>query len=1067
MKKSIIALLLIISMLSTTFTGFSISVFATENNIISEIESFPEIISEEEIRENGYVSRATNMENDLYTLAFRNEDGSNTLRVYSHPVKYIDQDGKTRDITLNLKNGENAYVTEANSIITEFPHDLSDGISMRFDNYFINMTPTFGIQNQNSAVYCEDDETVTYVCDESTSIVYALTYAGYKEDIVVNEYTGVTEYSFMLDTDGLQLVSENGSLNLRNSEGVVACLGDVIIFSATERNNTTGTMSYEVIEANEQYLVTINIDSQYLLNADYPIRIDPTVEVNFDYYGAGAIEDVTINEYTTFSGTSGSLFVGRHPAGSLSRVLMRFPNLDIPVTSPDHVTSAYVEIRDLMCQGNEDITIDCHIYDNSAAAWNESTTTTWNSVGTNYLGAKMDSKLISYGQGNVGSHRYSFNITSAAKAWVSGTQSPSKGIVFKASDSFEDQTGDNIKLWYKTFASYNRSGYKPSLTINYSGGDGWGNYYYNATTIPLNSKLSGGINNTADVDMFKFTAPATAYYRFETLGSLDTVGTLYELNGTTLVQLKNNDDFDYPDNGRNSLIYYKLNAGDVVYWRVRGYGINTGNYTAQVTKAKAYIYGYNYGLGDINTTRDISLQSSYLDDIDFYNQGVNSSYYMYNTTNTETRRLETNHELFVFNGHGNSGLVALPSGNYIFSDDLEEDADIDVFSSNLIALWFSCYSAIGSSSYSSMAEASVNEGSKAAFGYEVSVNDTGAYYFGGYLIEALANGATLNQANAYATAALFTIMPYIEGVSSSPQYNEIFGSGSTRLITDTTFNLDSRIAQLSNSNYSVSSTQGYVLKQVNGINVYVRMINGVQTNELIIEHNGVFLEPSVSFSDVDITTATQLISKHKRSMTRDCELSDSETAIAVSRKILKIDDVVGLYDIFTVENSDNNSVTDIYVDVETGRQYTFSMSHSDIKTTNKVDANADIKLNEVVKTSNNTNIQTETLVINGISTNQVKVTAFENNHGSSVEFSKEDISKSAELVNEINEENIYKYSPLEKETIRDVIRKIIKGDGNIAIVDIYFVEYEMNGLIRNKTVTVNIFTGEQITDLCR
>lgn len=1067
MKKSIIALLLIISMLSTTFTGFSISVFATENNIISEIESFPEIISEEEIRENGYVSRATNMENDLYTLAFRNEDGSNTLRVYSHPVKYIDQDGKTRDITLNLKNGENAYVTEANSIITEFPHDLSDGISMRFDNYFINMTPTFGIQNQNSAVYCEDDETVSYVCDESTSIVYALTYAGYKEDIVVNEYTGVTEYSFMLDTDGLQLVSENGSLNLRNSEGVVACLGDVIIFSATERNNTTGTMSYEVIEANEQYLVTINIDSQYLLNADYPIRIDPTVEVNFDYYGAGAIEDVTINEYTTFSGTSGSLFVGRHPAGSLSRVLMRFPNLDIPVTSPDHVTSAYVEIRDLMCQGNEDITIDCHIYDNSAAAWNESTTTTWNSVGTNYLGAKMDSKLISYGQGNVGSHRYSFNITSAAKAWVSGTQSPSKGIVFKASDSFEDQTGDNIKLWYKTFASYNRSGYKPSLTINYSGGDGWGNYYYNATTIPLNSKLSGGINNTADVDMFKFTAPATAYYRFETLGSLDTVGTLYELNGTTLVQLKNNDDFDYPDNGRNSLIYYKLNAGDVVYWRVRGYGINTGNYTAQITKAKAYIYGYNYGLDDINTTRDITLQSSHLNSIDFHYQGINSSYDMYATTNTETKRLETNHELFVYNGHGDKGLVALGSYDVITSSEIASNDNVDVFSSNLIALWFSCMSAVDSSSNTSMAQVSVNEGSKAAFGYTVYVSDDGAYYFGGYFLEALTKGATITEANTYATVKLFNTMPSIQGSGGSPEHNEIFGLGNTKLVDNMTFNLNSEIASLSATNVFEPTTSDYILKHINGLDVYVRMIGGIETNELIMKYNGEVVEPTVSFSDLDIERAKQIVTKYGNEATKKCTLGSSEFAIATTRKLLKIDGIVGLYDIFTVKDSENKGVRDVYVSVETGRQYTGSMSQSNLKTTNKADAYADIKLNEVVKTSNNTNIQTETLVINGISTNQVKVAAFENNYGSSVEFSKEDISKSAELVNEINEENIYKYSPLEKETIRDVIRKIIKSDGNIAIVDIYFVEYEMNGLIRNKTVTVNIFTGEQITDLCR
>lgn len=148
---------------------------------------------------------------------------------------------------------------------------------------------------------------------------------------------------------------------------------------------------------------------------------------------------------------------------------MRFPNLSLSGISPTQITAASVELRDLMCQGDEDITVECRIYNNSAPSWSESGTTTWSSVGTSYLGALLDSHVISFGQGNVDGerHRYSFNILTAAKAWANGTQNPAKGLVFKANSTFENQTGDDVKSWYKIFASYNRNNYKPSLSLTY------------------------------------------------------------------------------------------------------------------------------------------------------------------------------------------------------------------------------------------------------------------------------------------------------------------------------------------------------------------------------------------------------------------------------------------------------------------------------------------------------------------------------------------------------------------------------------------------------------------------
>lgn len=441
----------------------------------SEVFDLPDIVDSVEAKENDYIGRVEAEEKDLYTFVFANGDGTNTMKVYSHPVKYIADDGSVRDISLDVeaKTG-GGFVTADHEIVTTFDSKLTEGISLEYNDVEIKLVPELSSGIEPTAILSSDSKAVTYEMNDITSFVYKLTYAGFKEDIVVEKYTGQTEYEFTLFTNGLTLCEEYGSYYLADPEGnIKATIGDIIVFTADERNNTMGSMTYETVRADQEYILTIHLDADYLADEAtvYPIRIDPTIEINYDNDGAGAIEDVTINENVTFGGTSGSLYIGRHPAGSLSRVLMRFPKLSLSGIYATQISSASVEIRDLMCQGSENFTIECCTYNKSAPAWSESGTTSWSSVGSSYLGDVLDSHLISYGRGNVSgdSQRYSFNILNAARAWADGTQSPAKGLVFKADSAFENQTGDAIKTWYKTFSSYNRAeNYKPSLSIVYT-----------------------------------------------------------------------------------------------------------------------------------------------------------------------------------------------------------------------------------------------------------------------------------------------------------------------------------------------------------------------------------------------------------------------------------------------------------------------------------------------------------------------------------------------------------------------------------------------------------------------
>ena len=39
------------------------------------------------------------MEKDLNTLVFNNGDGTCTMKTYGHPVKYVSEEGKIKDIS--------------------------------------------------------------------------------------------------------------------------------------------------------------------------------------------------------------------------------------------------------------------------------------------------------------------------------------------------------------------------------------------------------------------------------------------------------------------------------------------------------------------------------------------------------------------------------------------------------------------------------------------------------------------------------------------------------------------------------------------------------------------------------------------------------------------------------------------------------------------------------------------------------------------------------------------------------------------------------------------------------
>ena len=143
----LLSVILSASMLSVSAV-YALSVNAVEfdDNEVQSMQTsefvLPDIIDPNDEETADFVGRVYDEESDLNTFVFENSDGSHTMKVYSHPVKYEDEDGKIKDITLDLiRESDGSFVSTGNNIVTTFSRELADGIETVYDDLKITFIP--------------------------------------------------------------------------------------------------------------------------------------------------------------------------------------------------------------------------------------------------------------------------------------------------------------------------------------------------------------------------------------------------------------------------------------------------------------------------------------------------------------------------------------------------------------------------------------------------------------------------------------------------------------------------------------------------------------------------------------------------------------------------------------------------------------------------------------------------------------------------------------------------------------------------------------------------------------
>ena len=429
------------------------------------------------------VSRDQASEIDLNSFIFNTKNGEKAEFFYPYDVKYIDDEGLVHDKDTTISKAESGFVSAGTGVNISFPDKISDGVSVANSDgrYSVIFAPLDSADSYSNGFLADDNSTVRYTGSKA-SFEYGSTFAGLKENIVLNEYSGINSWSFRLLTNGLTLHKLDGQYILVDDESSVMFFGSILAFTADDRNNTFGELTVETVTESVEYILTVSVSDEWLKSDDtsYPVTIDPSITVNYAT-GSSAIQDEILSSTSTYSVTYDVLNIGKGNNNEKLRGAICFPGLDL---SGKCITSANLEIRDVMCERTPTLV---EMYEYTGSAWTENTTLTWSNA-SNY-GDLLDSHYIKYGGGNTSSdiQRYSFDITPLAMKWAAGTASPSQGVLIKTTDAFENASGSS----HRCFASkdYGSNTYKPSLVITYVEPKGY-NSSFTFDTRGLDSNIS-------------------------------------------------------------------------------------------------------------------------------------------------------------------------------------------------------------------------------------------------------------------------------------------------------------------------------------------------------------------------------------------------------------------------------------------------------------------------------------------------------------------------------------------------------------------------------------------------
>ena len=255
-----------------------------------------------------------------YELTVKHPDNTYTTEVYAVPVKYQDSQGEMQYVDTSMQKpsllkrmfSSQAYTNKEGYVALTYPTEISKGVQV--DKAFTWSVPERKQQDKVSAASTEPDGSgkVMYpgAFGESTYVEYTNTYAGFKENIVLEKNIGQNTFDFVFESDEYMPVLVDGNraieIVLKSDPGqskyTISPLYVYDSFDPTTSDDPyshkhwTDDCHYEIIPQQEgRYIIRAVVSEDFLNHPEtvYPVTIDPSVNANA---AASNVEDGFVKE---------------------------------------------------------------------------------------------------------------------------------------------------------------------------------------------------------------------------------------------------------------------------------------------------------------------------------------------------------------------------------------------------------------------------------------------------------------------------------------------------------------------------------------------------------------------------------------------------------------------------------------------------------------------------------------------------------------------------------------------------------------------------------------------------
>ncbi len=479
-------------------------------------EDIPDVMWLSDIQEKDHANRLREQETDLNSILFQNRTGNKTMYYFDTPVKYIDKNGVVRDksnkITDQIDNpvyqDNYKFVNADNDIRTYFPKTLQSktGIILEKENIKIEISPV-SVTGRNKTAYKSEAVTpsktkktaaikdwkkaydvVEYsgVFGNGTILRYTPQFDGYKEDIILNEYTGVNQFRFRIQTNGLSLIQEEGRCYFVDPQtgDTLAHIGEILVHDSSEQDsmqkgtalfgeqNVQHQYELQMVKEDNEYILTIVVNEEYLKdeNRVWPVTVDPTITINTSGSGSSkTIEDAPIYQNSSVAnGGNNWDQIGMTSLGK-GRLLMKFPglmdNFTFQYLDASQITNLSLHMRESSGQSTS-TTIRAYRY--IGPDWVENTvkysSQIWNGAGpisgNGTVATPIDSKTF----GSYNAMTVTFNLTGMVSVWKSNESAArNKGIILQNSNESSTSSRKDFRS-----TEYSDAGTRPYLTLDFT-----------------------------------------------------------------------------------------------------------------------------------------------------------------------------------------------------------------------------------------------------------------------------------------------------------------------------------------------------------------------------------------------------------------------------------------------------------------------------------------------------------------------------------------------------------------------------------------------------------------------